>query len=127
MVKLNKQRVDLAIQRAKSPLLPDCEYLDLIAITGTQFMKNKQEMMSTVKAQDEVKLVREATNAYDSNAILVTDHAGTKLGYIPRKDNAVFAGLLDHGIKLFGKAYSVEMVNEDLHIFVEIYRGKYSS
>ncbi len=46
-----------------------------------------------------LRLVREAANAHDSNAVAVY-FSGDKLGYIPRRENVAVAQLLDRGHKL---------------------------
>ena len=45
---------------------------------------------------DELALVREAENPFDSNAVRV-EWRGRKLGYVPRRENAALAWGLDRG------------------------------
>lgn len=44
-------------------------------------------------------LVREPQNAYDEHAVRI-DHAGRKLGYVPRTHSQIIATLLDAGYRL---------------------------
>lgn len=48
---------------------------------------------------ERLELVREPDNPYDANAVRV-EWRGRKLGYIPRRDNAVVARQLDRGAAL---------------------------
>ena len=52
-----------------------------------------------LKLHDELQLFREPDNPHDSNAVAVywREH---KLGYLPRRENKVVAGLLDQGVAL---------------------------
>ena len=52
--------------------------------------------------------LRREDNKFDDKAILVLNDAGQKLGYVPEKDNVVFARLMDAGKLLKGKVISVE-------------------
>ena len=45
---------------------------------------------------DELTLVREPDNAFDTNAVRV-EWRGRKLGYVPRRENAALAWALDRG------------------------------
>ena len=55
-----------------------------------------------------VKVVREAANDYDANAIAIYTPAGAKLGYIPRRKNPLLARLMDAGWPLSGRVERVE-------------------
>uniref|UniRef100_E6QTV2 HIRAN domain-containing protein n=1 Tax=mine drainage metagenome TaxID=410659 RepID=E6QTV2_9ZZZZ len=71
---------------------------------------------------DALVLVREPTNAWDVKAIRVEWH-GYKLGYVPRRENAALARLMDHGVRL--KARIVRLVpgrNPWRRVLFEIYR-----
>lgn len=58
-------------------------------------------------------LVREPDNAHDECAIAVYS-ASTKLGYVPRADNAVLAAMLDSGeYRLLGKVEEVGPANRN--------------
>src|SRR5438067_13896226 len=51
-----------------------------------------------------VYLIREPANAADANAVAICDVHGQRIGYLPRRIAAEFAGLIDHGcLRLFGR------------------------
>ena len=64
-------------------------------IAGTSHVKD-ESVYDGLKEDDKLVLRRE-DNKFDSNAILVLNEKGKKLGYIPEKDNIVFARLMDAG------------------------------
>ena len=70
-----------------------------------------------------VKLIlkREPENRFDENAILVLDEQKRKLGYIPEKDNIVFARLMDAGKYLTAKVKSYEPKGAFRQINISIY------
>ena len=69
---------------------------------------------------DELSLKREQ-NRYDDNAIIICDAKGRKLGYVPEKDNIVFARLMDAGKKLTGKINDIKPKAGFLQISIGIY------
>jgi hypothetical protein len=52
-----------------------------------------------LRVGDALELVREADNPHDRNAVAVA-WRGRKLGYVPKRDNAVLAWGLDRGERL---------------------------
>jgi len=70
-------------------------------IAGTTHVKEIERLAAKIGVGDRLDLVREPTNPFDELAILVHTRDGEKLGYVPRKDNAVLARLLDAGKRLF--------------------------
>ena len=55
------------------------------------------EALVALKVDDKLLLKREPDNRFDDNAILVLDGKEQKIGYIPERDNTVFARLMDAG------------------------------
>ncbi len=55
-----------------------------------------------MKVGDELALVREPDNPYDAKAIRV-DWRGQKLGYVPRRENADIARIMDNGTRLVAR------------------------
>ncbi len=53
-----------------------------------------------------LRLQREPDNKYDSNAVAVY-YKQHKLGFIPRKDNKVIAGMMDGGIKIDASIFNI--------------------
>ncbi len=60
-------------------------------------------------------------NRYDDNAILVLDGQKRKIGYIPEKDNIVFARLMDAGKYLAAKVVRLEEKGSFRQINISIY------
>lgn len=54
------------------------------------------ELWQELRVGDRLELVRETENAHDANAVAVA-WRGRKLGYVPRRDNALLAWGLDRG------------------------------
>ncbi|HUQ73985.1 MAG TPA: HIRAN domain-containing protein [Burkholderiales bacterium] len=54
------------------------------------------DVWGELRVGDELALAREAGNPHDANAVSIS-WRGRKLGYVPRKDNAVLAWSLDRG------------------------------
>ena len=76
------------------PLIKEIYLLDTF-VAGTTYIPDKTAL-SDVKTDDKLVLKRE-DNKFDENAILVLLENGKKLGYVPEKDNLVFARLMDAG------------------------------
>lgn len=64
-------------------------------LAGFQFYAGKA-VWKQLHEGDGLTLVRERDNAHDDNAIRVEWH-GQQLGYVPRRDNAALARLMDKG------------------------------
>ena len=90
-------------------------------VAGTSYVEGIEELAAYLKPADRLSFFREPDNPYDNEAIVVKTDAGVKIGYIPRKDNVVFARLMDAGKILFGKIKSVEMRGTWVKIDIEIY------
>lgn len=67
-------------------------------LAGFQYHQGKQ-LWQDMKAGDALILTREPDNPYDAKAIRV-DWQGHKLGYVPRRENADIARLMDRGARL---------------------------
>ena len=67
-------------------------------LAGFQYHAGKQ-LWAEMKVGDALALVREPDNPYDAKAVRVDWH-GQKLGYVPRRENADIARLMDNGAKL---------------------------
>lgn len=88
-------------------------------IAGTSYLK-EPEVLEKIKCGDKLLLQRE-DNKFDNNAILVFNEAKEKLGYVPERDNIVFARLMDAGKLLCGKIKSIEPKGSFRLINIEIY------
>ena len=88
-------------------------------IAGTSYLK-VPKVLEKIKCGDKLLLQRE-DNKFDNNAILVFNEAKEKLGYVPERDNIVFARLMDAGKLLCGKIKSIEPKGSFRLINIEIY------
>ena len=88
-------------------------------IAGTTHLKDAS-VLEGIKEGDRLLLRRE-DNRFDDNAILVLNEERKKLGYVPEKDNIVFARLMDAGKLLSGKIKRVENKGSFKMVRIEIY------
>ncbi len=57
---------------------------------------------------DRLEFFREPDNRYDKQAIVIKTAYGVKIGFVPQRDNVIFARLMDAGKLLFGKIAAKE-------------------
>ena len=76
-------------------------------IAGTTYIED-DSIIRELKKGRTLFLKREPKNRFDENAIRVEDEKKRKLGYIPEKDNFVFARLMDAGKMLTAKVTDVK-------------------
>lgn len=88
-------------------------------VAGTSYVPN-QAALQELKAGETLKLLRE-NNKFDDNAINILREDGTKIGYVPEKDNVVFARLLDAGKMLSAKITTVEHKGTFTKVGISIY------
>lgn len=88
-------------------------------VAGTYYAE-EEGVFEEIKPGDEVIYKREPDNFFDKNAILVLTTDGKCLGYIPEKDNIVFARLMDAGKRLKGNITDVMQDEEHTHIEIGI-------
>ena len=89
-------------------------------VAGTTHIKD-ETVFDDIKEGDKLILQREPENRFDENAILVLDAQKRKLGYIPEKDNIVFARLMDAGKYLTAKVKFYEPKGAFRQISISIY------
>lgn len=100
------------------PLVRDIHLFDTY-VAGTTHLKDKS-VLENIRIGDKLKLCRE-DNRFDSNAILVLDADSRKLGYIPEKDNIIFARLLDAGKMLSASITDIDRRGSFTMISIGIY------
>lgn len=100
------------------PLIKEIHLFDSY-IAGTTHLRDKS-VLEEIKIGDMLKLQRE-DNKFDSNAILILYEDGRKLGYVPEKDNIIFARLMDAGKLLKAKITKIEQKGSFKQISVGIY------
>ena len=88
------------------PLIREIHLFDSY-IAGTTHL-NDQTVLDMIKVDDKLTLQRE-NNKFDSNAILILAADGRKVGYVPEKDNIIFARLMDAGKMLDAKIKNIEI------------------
>ena len=89
-------------------------------VAGTGYV-NDEEVFAEMKVGDRLVLQREPENRFDGNAILVLDAQKRKAGYIPEKDNIVFARLMDAGKYLIAKVVRMEEKGSFRQINISIF------
>ena len=78
------------------------------------------EVLRDLKPGDRLELVREPDNPYDANAVRV-EWRCVKLGYVPRRDNAVVARQMDRGAALEARLASLrENRNRSVRLEFEV-------
>lgn len=69
-----------------------------IKVAGVTF-GNRQQVISKLKQNQSLKLIREPGNNYDKFAVAVMTEADEQVGYIPAANNGSIAYRLDRGGK----------------------------
>ena len=87
------------------PLIREIHLFDSY-VAGTTHLK-EPSVLKEIKVGDSLALQRE-DNRYDQNAILIMTSDKKKLGYVPEKDNTVFARLMDAGKILKAKITDIK-------------------
>ena len=90
-------------------------------VAGTTHIEGIDELEPYLKSGDRLNLFREPDNPYDEFAILIKTMDGVKIGYIPQKDNIIFARLMDAGKLLFGKITKKEKKGNWLRIKIQVF------
>ena len=89
-------------------------------VAGTTHIKD-ESVFDDIKEGDKLILQREPENRFDENAILVLDAQKRKLGYIPEKDNTIFARLMDAGKYLIARVEYLVLDGSFKKIAIGIY------
>lgn len=100
------------------PLIKEIHLFDSF-IAGTTHLPDPS-VLEEIKVGDKLSLQRE-DNKFDSNAIMILTEDKKKLGYVPEKDNIVFARLMDAGKLLKAKIYMIDQKGSFKKIGIGIY------
>ena len=100
------------------PLIKEIHLFDTY-IAGTAHLVDKS-VLEKLKVGEMLSLQRE-DNKFDSNTILILNEEGNKLGYVPEKDNIIFARLMDAGKLLKAKISDITKKGSFTQISVGIY------
>lgn len=107
-----------AIGDLLQPLIREIHLFDTF-VAGTTHLSDPS-VLEEIKVGDQLSLHRE-DNKFDSNAILILTADKKKLGYVPEKDNIIFARLLDAGKMLAAKIKGIEKKGSFTKIAIGIY------
>ena len=100
------------------PLVSEIHLFDSY-VAGTTYIPDAS-VLETIKTGDKLTLKRE-DNRYDGNAIILLTEDGKKLGYVPEKDNVIFARLMDAGKLLSAKIDKIDPKGTFKKISIGIY------
>jgi hypothetical protein len=109
---------DSGITTLIEPLVKEIFLFDTY-IAGTSYIEEK-EVFQSLKVNDHLILRRDKENKFDEKAILVLNEKKIKLGFIPRKDNAIFSRLLDAGKLLTGTVKEINLKGDIYKIKINI-------
>lgn len=100
------------------PLVREIHLFDSF-VAGTSHLEDAS-VLDAVVPGDMLSLRREDSK-FDDNAILILNEEGKKLGYVPEKDNVIFARLMDAGKLLKAKVSKVTRKGSFTQISVGIF------
>ena len=90
-------------------------------VAGTTHVEGIEELEQYLNIEDELVFLREPDNQYDKQAIVIKTVDGVKIGYVPKKDNVIFARLMDAGKLLFGRISAKEKKGSWVKINIKVY------
>lgn len=90
-------------------------------VAGTSFVEGIEELEPHLNIDDKLAFFREPDNPHDSQAIVIKNEDGVKIGYVPKADNVIFARLMDAGKLLFARIASKEIAGGWLKIGIKVY------
>ena len=91
------------------------------AVVGTGFVKDIEKKTAAIAPGVVLELRRDPRNQYDELAIQVLNDQGTRIGFVPMKDNPVLARLMDAGKLLYAKVREVRDRGNWPRIGIDIY------
>ena len=100
------------------PLIREIHLFDSF-VAGTMHLQDPS-VLEEVTVGDKLTLMREE-NKFDDNAILLLTESGKKIGYVPEKDNQIFARLMDAGKMLAAKVTKIERRGSFYQISIGVY------
>ena len=90
-------------------------------IAGTSHVEQIDCIAPLLVERERLEFFREPDNAFDPQAIVIKTAKGQKLGYVPKKDNLIFARLMDAGKLLYGRLAAMEKKGNWYQIEMKIY------
>ena len=90
-------------------------------VAGTTHVEGIEELEQYLNIEDKLVFLREPDNQYDKQAIVIKTVDGVKIGYVLKKDNVIFARLMDAGKLLFGRISAKEKKGSWVKINIKVY------
>ena len=90
-------------------------------VAGTSHIEGMEELEPHLQTGDRLDFFREPDNQYDAQAIVIKTADGVNIGYVPRQDKVIFAGLMDAGKLLFGRISEKEKKGKWVKISIDIF------
>ncbi len=115
----NMRNSNKAIDMPK-PFARDIFLFDTL-VAGTTHISGIEELADYMNVGDRLDFFREVDNSHDEMAIIIKTENGAKIGYVPQKDNVVFARLMDAGKELFAKINKISKKGNWIKIDIDIY------
>ncbi len=109
---------DTSLDSIIKPLVKEIHLFDSF-IAGTANIQDTQ-ILNNLKEGDWLILKREETK-FDDNAIMILTEENKHIGYVPEKDNVIFARLMDAGKLLKARINSITKRGTFNQISVGIY------
>ena len=100
------------------PLVREIHLFDSY-VAGTAHLEDRS-VLEEIVAGSKLSLQREK-NKFDENAIMILTENSKKLGYVPERDNLIFARLMDAGKLLKAKIKKIEKKGSFYQISIGIY------
>ena len=100
------------------PLIREIHLFDSY-VAGTSYLKDPS-VLKEIQIGDKLTLQRE-DNKFDENVILLFTESKKKVGYVPEKDNLIFARLMDAGKMLSAKISDIRERGSFTQISIGIY------
>ncbi len=100
------------------PLVKEIELFET-HVAGTSY--TDPGLLSALKTGDKLILRREKDNKFDDLAVKFLNSDEVKIGYIPEKDNEIFARLMDAGKLLSAKIKNISNKGSYVKIDVTIF------
>lgn len=89
-------------------------------VAGTSHVEGILALEPYLHIDDRLDFFREPDNPHDKEAIVIKNADGVKIGYVPERDNAIFARLMDAGKLIFGRITSTEIDRKWLKIKIKV-------
>ena len=100
------------------PLVREIHLFDSY-VAGTTHLEDPS-VLDQIMVDEKLSLIRE-NNKIDENAIMIFTESKKRLGYVPEKDNIIFARLMDAGKMLNARIKKIEKKGSFNQISIGIY------